>query len=117
MCSNAKVINRTPNGFFLQCKACKSFQVSFGNIFLDLTQKELSHFKKFLNELDSKYWEQMYCSCFVKRKIPIPTLQTNLQIMLNRSELEELKHLLGMTEESPSGLITAEKVDYTVVLN
>ncbi|MEO0573065.1 MAG: DUF6686 family protein [Bacteroidota bacterium] len=117
MSQNIKVINHTRNGFFSQCQRCKSFHISFGNIFLDLTQKELNHFKKFLSGLNPDHWEQVYCSCAVKRKIPIPTLQTNLQIMLNRSELEELKLLLGMTEESTSELITAEKVDYAVVLN
>lgn len=117
MCHNTKVINHTQNGFFLQCIHCQSYQVSFGNIFLELTQRELDHFRNFLNTFDADHWEQVYCSCSAKRKIPIPTLQTNLQIMLSRTELEELKHLLGITKEGTRELITSEKVDYTLVLN
>ena len=117
MCFKAKVINHTQNGIFLQCEACKSYQVSFGNIFLELTQEELNHFKKFLEDLDPDHWEQVYCNCSIKRKVPIPTLQSNLQIMFNRNELEELKNLLGMTKNDTSELITVEKVDYTLILN
>ena len=117
MCKNAKVINHTKNGFFSQCWKCRSYQISFGNIFIELTEKELDHFKNFLQQLDANHWEQVYCSCAIKRKIPIPPLQSNLQIMLSRTELEEFKYLLGATKGSEPEIITAEGVDYTVLLN
>ncbi len=117
MCHNTTVINHTKNGLLLQCKVCKSYQVSFGNIFFELTQKEFTHFQGFLEQLNPDHWERVYCSCNIKRKIPIPTLQSNLQIMLNRAELEELKNLLNNRLTDSSELITAENVDYTVVLN
>jgi len=117
MCKPSKVIKQTPNGFFQQCPVCRSYQISFGNIFLDLTPRELNHFKKFLQELDADNWERTNCSCSEKRKISIPTLQTNLQIMLSRLELEELKQLLGMTKEQTQKFISAENVDYIFVLN
>ncbi|MEM1337977.1 MAG: DUF6686 family protein [Bacteroidota bacterium] len=117
MCHNTTVINHTKNGFFLQCQECKIYQVSFGNIFLELTEKELSHFRTFLAQLDPNHWERVYCNCTIKRKIPIPTLQSNLQIMLNRAELEELKELLQVNPSKVTELIAAENVDYTVLLN
>lgn len=117
MCQKMTVINHTKNGFFLQCEKCKSYQVSFGNIYLELTEKELTHFQGFLAQLDPNHWERVYCNCTIKRKIPIPTLQSNLQIMLNRAELEEFKILLNVNATNATALITAENVDYTVVLN
>lgn len=117
ICNTHRVINHTKNGFIVECKKCKSYQLSFEKKFLELTKKELNHFQKFLNKLDADYWEQVYYGCQVKQKIPIPTLQTDLQIMLTRSELIELRCLLGISKVDQNELLDSSKVDYTVVLN
>ena len=117
MCQKAKIVSKTQNGYVLQCKLCQSYQVTFGNIFLEFTPEEMNHFKKFLTELNVDYLDQFYGSVAVKRNISIPTMQSNLQIILSQGELIELRCLLGISKVDQNELLDSSKVDYTVVLN
>ena len=113
-----KYLNRTKNGSMVFCKDCGVFHLTFGNFYLELTEDELYHFGAFLQDLDAGYWENKYCGCTLKRKIPIPTQQTNLYLMLNRTELEELKRLVFFKErQKRMQLIQIEDVDYTFIKN
>ncbi|MEM9650072.1 MAG: DUF6686 family protein [Bacteroidota bacterium] len=117
MCDKIIPLKQTKNGFLLHCTCCETYHLTFGHFYLELNRKEMEHFKTYLEHLDPLYWENFYCSCSMKRKIPIPTLQLNLHIMLNRSELEELKGLLGISGASAQELIKAENVDYSYSKN
>ena len=113
-----KYLNQTKNGFLVFCKDCGVFHLTFGNFYLELTENELYHFCAFLQDLDAGYWENKYCGCTLKRKIPIPTQQINLYLMLNRTELEELKHLVFFKERQKGmQLIHIEDVDYNFIKN
>ena len=94
MCHKTKVLNQTKNGFLVLCSACRVYHLTFGRFYLELTEKELDYFGVFINEIDANYWDNNYWNYNMKRKIPIPTQQLNLYLMLNRTELEELKNLV-----------------------
>jgi len=73
------------------------------------------NFYKFLKSLDLDYWEQHYGNG-TKRKIPIPTLQDNLYLMLTRAELEEIKGLMQYDRQSLS-ILSVDDIDYQFILN
>ena len=100
------------------CKGCGLYHLTFGHFYLELTEKELYYLGAYLNEVDIDYWENKLCSCAMKRKIPIPTQQTNLCLLLNRTELEELKRLVFFREnDDRMDLIKVGDVDYDFIKN
>lgn len=118
MCYKTEVLNQTKNGFLISCSSCRVYHLTFGHFYLELTERELDHFGAFIDEIDANYWDNKYCSCTMKRKIPIPTQQPNLCLMLNRTELEELKSLVFFNEKQKKmHLIQVEDVDYDFIKN
>jgi hypothetical protein len=93
MC-NLKVLNRTSNGILLFCEHRGMYQLLFNNLIFDLSSVEMTSFSNYLEKIDIDYWETEYKNSIYEKKIPIPTLQTNFIILLNRKELEELQFLL-----------------------
>ena len=89
MC-NLKIINRTSNGILLHCKNRGMYQLLFNNLTFDLSSIEMTSFSNYLEQIDIDYWETEYKHSIYEKKIPIPTLQTNFIILLNRKELEEI---------------------------
>ena len=61
-----------------------------------LTEEELIAFKEYLKQINIEYWEKEYEHSIYKKKIPIPTLQSNFIILVNRFELYELLLLLNI---------------------
>ena len=98
MCrNNIKVINRTKSGMIRKCSSCEKFNVTFNNIFLELTESELYNFKKYLELTDIEYWENEY-GIMNNKAIPIPTNQYNLILVFSRAEFEEFKILLDFND-------------------
>jgi hypothetical protein len=93
MC-NLKVLNRTSNGILLFCQQRDMYQLLFNNLTFDLSSIEMTSFSNYLEQIDIDYWETEYKYSIYEKKIPIPTLQTNFLILLNRKELEELRYLV-----------------------
>ncbi|AYN67662.1 hypothetical protein D1013_09925 [Euzebyella marina] len=87
-------LSQTNNGLLVYCEQCKLYHLTFGQFYLELTRKELYYFGRFLKELDSEYWNHKLCDSVLKRKIPIPTQQANLALIVNDEELAELKSLV-----------------------
>jgi hypothetical protein len=50
----------------------------------------------YLKQINIEYWEKEYEHSIYKKKIPIPTLQSNFIILINRLELYELLLLLNI---------------------
>tara|TARA_Y100000768_G_C23824954_1_gene608425 strand:- start:537 stop:890 length:354 start_codon:yes stop_codon:yes gene_type:complete len=95
MCKkNTSIINRTHNGSISQCKSCSKFNISYKNIFLELSKNELDNFKTYINQTDVNYWCEEYRDISTKA-IPIPTMQNNLLLVFNREEFIELKRLIN----------------------
>ena len=95
MCKkNIGLVNRTQHGTIRQCSSCLKFNITFNNIFLELSETELNNFKKYINQTDINYWNKEYGDLNSKA-IPIPTMQHNLLLVFNRKEFSELKTLVN----------------------
>ena len=118
MCHKINIVNQTKNGCLLKCTIHQIFYLDFGHFSFEFTEDELSEFGSFIFQIDAAYWENKNYNCLMKRKIPIPTLQQNLCLMINRAELEELKKLVFYKEkEKWISMLEVKDVDYTFILN
>ncbi|WP_434036260.1 DUF6686 family protein [Formosa sp. 4Alg 33] len=117
MCHKAKVLNQTKNGFLVSCESCMVYHLTFGHFYLELTEMEFAYFGAFIDKIDVNHWHNTNCDNKIKRKIPIPTEQPNLFLMLNPTELNELKRLVFFKEQEPFQFISASDVDYDFIKN
>ena len=95
MCCNYSILKQTQNGMLIFLKGCGNYQLTFNNLNFSLTEDELIAFANYLKRIDIDYWEKEYEHSIYKKKIPIPTLQSNFIILINRLELYELLVLLN----------------------
>lgn len=114
MC-NLKIINRTSNGLLLFCPKNDLYQLSFNNLTFNLNSLEMDTFLNYLIKVDCDYWENEYRNSIYEKKIPIPTLQYNFIIMLNRKELDELCRLIDLNKEYT--LLKFTEIDYNLFYN
>jgi len=96
MCCNYSILKQTQNGMLIFLKGCDNYQLTFNNLNFSLTEEELIAFKNYLKRIDIDYWEKEYEHSIYQKKIPIPTLQNNFIILINRFELYELLLLLNI---------------------
>lgn len=99
MCSNFIKLKETKNGMLLFLPKCNNYQLSFNNLHFCLTTLELETFKEYLEKIDIRYWEKEYEHSVYSKKIPIPTVQKNFIILINRLELLELQSLMDFNNE------------------
>lgn len=114
MC-NLKIVNRTSNGLLLFCPKNDMYQLSFNNLSFNLNSTEMDSFSNYLTRIDSDYWENEYRNSIYEKKIPIPTLQSNFIIMLNRKELDEMRNLLAIKKEYKT--LKSKEIDYKLFYN
>ncbi|WP_232533616.1 DUF6686 family protein [Flavobacterium columnare] len=93
MCCNFSIINQTNNGMLIFLKGCQKYQLTFNNLNFSMSTDELDTFYLYLKRMNPAYWEKEYEHSVYEKKIPIPTLQDNFIIMINRIELFELQVL------------------------
>lgn len=96
-------------------KGCGNYQLTFNNLNFNLTPFELKHLTHFLKTIDCNYWEKEYENSIYEKKIPIPTLQTNLMILLNRFEVNELIELLSFKKTEK--LLKSKDINYRLNWN
>lgn len=113
MCCNFKIVKETNNGILIYMPGCKKFQLSFNNLHFSLDNNELETFKDFLRKVDISYWENEYENSIYRKKIPIPTLQKNFIILIDRYELLSL---LDFNTEK-RGFLTYKDFDDKINLN
>ena len=114
MC-NLKIINRTSNGILLHCKNRDMYQLLFNNLTFDLSSIEMTSFSNYLEQIDIDYWETEYKHSIYEKKIPIPTLQTNFIILLNRKELKELRFLVDCISQYK--ILQFAEINYNQIFN
>ena len=114
MC-NLKIINRTSNGILLHCQHRDMYQLLFNNLTFDLSSIEMTSFSNYLEQIDIDYWETEYKHSIYEKKIPIPTLQTNFMILLERNEVNELLFLLD--KPTSKEYLSVEDINYQIYLN
>lgn len=110
MCCKYSIVNQSENGMLVLLKGCGNYQLTFNNLNFNLTPSELEHLSKFLKTIDCKYWEKEYENSIYEKKIPIPTLQSNLMILLNRFEVSELIELLSFKKTEK--LLKSKDINY-----
>ena len=77
-------------------KGCGNYQLTLNNLNFSLSEDELIAFATYLKRIDIDYWEKEYEHSIYQKKIPIPTVQSNFIILINRFELYELLLLLNI---------------------
>jgi len=117
MCTNIKTIAIGSNGELSICTNCNIYHLEFNNVYLEFTVAQYQQFKKYLFALEADYWENKYEAAHIKRKIPIPSQQSNLVLMFNRQEIAELKALFSNKKHVYNSYLSLEDIDYTLLLN
>lgn len=115
MCQRIKYLNQTQNGILIQCSHSESYQLIFKNLNFNLTTTELESFNDFLSKINADYWEEEYENSIFDKKIPIPTLQSNFIILIDREELNELIQLVNFEEKKV--YLSFKDIKYPVNLN
>ena len=115
MCRHFNYLTKNKNGFLVYCMRSKSYQLSYKNLNFNLTDYELDGLVKYLKAIDCDYWEKEYQNSIYEKKIPIPTLQSNFMILLERQEVYELLNLLDINKKT--GFISLSDIDYPIHLN
>lgn len=111
MCKHLQILNRSKNGLLIFCKHNYMYQLLFNNLNFNFTQEEFESFQRYMYTLEVEYWEQEFKYSIYNKRIPIPTIQSNLLILLNKAEVLELKRLIEM-HQSGHELIKASDINY-----
>jgi hypothetical protein len=115
MCKHFKYLTKNKNGFLVYCGKSAAYQLSYKNLNFNLTSEELEGLVRYLKNIDCDYWEREYENSIYEKKIPIPTLQSNLIILLERYEVFELLILLDV--KKPKEYLSLSDIDYPIHLN
>lgn len=110
-----KILRKSTNGTLLFFDDSNSFQLSYKNLLIDFSSYELLEFIKYFKKINCSYWEEEYVNSIYEKKIPIPTNQRNLIIMMDVNEIEEVLFLLDNFKNSQ--FLRVDDIDYKFVLN
>jgi hypothetical protein len=117
MCQNSKIISSVKNGEISICKGCKTYALTYKNIFFQFTSEQLKKFKSYVSQIDVAYWMDYNACSTQKRKVPIPTSHQNLILIFDMYEIKELKILLDIDKKNPKKIVRSEDIDYPLILN
>lgn len=115
MCCNFKYLSKTANGFLVYCSHSKLYQFSYKNLNFNFTEKEREGLLDYLTKINCDYWEKEYKNSIYNKKIPIPTLQSNFMILVNREEIYEIVSLIDIKNKNT--FIDLKKLCYVEFLN
>ncbi|GGG39146.1 hypothetical protein GCM10011344_45030 [Dokdonia pacifica] len=117
MCHQVKTIAKNCDGQLSFCENCQVYHLTFNNLYIEFTARELESFKRYVSGIEVEYWEMKYERMVIKRKIPIQTMQQNLSMMFNKQELLSLKDLIMQKTQKPFENLSLLDIDYTFFLN
>tara|TARA_R110002049_G_scaffold25354_2_gene89155 strand:- start:9966 stop:10319 length:354 start_codon:yes stop_codon:yes gene_type:complete len=117
MCNKTKILSRVKNGELSVCSGCKTYSLTFKNVFFQFDLNELIQFKKYVSNVDIEYWLTYYAKTTHQRKIPIPTFHKDLVLIFDVYEFDELKTLLKIKKSIKKDILSPEDIDYTLILN
>ena len=109
-------IKRTKDGILLHCLCSDTYQLLFKNINYNLTLFELNSFSDYIATIDENYWEQEYKNSVYEKRIPIPSVQSNLMLLLDLVDLYELRELLDYKTKATK-FFTFREIDYKIIMN
>ena len=111
------IIKKNRGGQLSFCPVCKVFNLTFKNILIEMTARELKAFQLVVTEVDINYWESHFNKKIVKRNIPILTSQQNLILIFSLSEYKALKELVIKPSSGENDFISVSEIDYDLILN
>jgi hypothetical protein len=117
MCQNSKIISSVKNGEISICKGCKTFSLTYKNIFFQFTSEQLKKFKSYVSQIDVDYWLDYNACSTQKRKVPIPTSHQNLILIFDLYEIQELRTLLSLDKNVTKKIVASADIDYPLILN
>ena len=117
MSKKRKLLAKVKSGELTLCLDCNHYHLTFNNIFFEFTYEEYVYFKKYINQLDTAYWNENYPCPRVNKNIPVPTLQGNLVLLFNQQEIEELRILFNDGDYQKYKEISIKDIDYTFIQN
>ena len=94
MCGDVNVVRKNFFGELCYCEFHNLFHLSFANILIELTHRELMAFHLVVKEIDIEYWSNLCINKKHKRKYPIKTSQQNLVLLFDLNELYALRELV-----------------------
>lgn len=109
-------LKRTKDGILLYCHCSDRYHLLFKNINYNLTLYELESFVNYIENVDASYWEEEYKNSVYDKRIPIPSVQANLMILLDLVDLYELRELLNYKTKETK-YITFREIDYKIMMN
>lgn len=114
-----KTINQTENGQIFKCSTCNKIHVEFNNLNFNFSEEEYEYFADYVMKLNGEEWEYKNRNSTYKRKIIVRIGHKNLNILLNNSELQELKNLFNITDKTITYVykINTENINITQFLN
>ena len=112
-----KLLAKVKSGELTVCLDCNHYHLTFNNIFFEFTHEEYVYFKKYINQLDTAYWNENYPCPRVNKNIPVPTLQGNLVLLFNQQEIEEIRILFNDGDYQKYKEISIKDIDYTFIQN
>jgi hypothetical protein len=89
------ILNRTTNGQIFRLKKTGDFIVEFKNVSWRFNKVQMIRFKNYIYAINAEQLENINKNSILKRKIVIPVSITNISILLDLNEWNELKELLG----------------------
>jgi len=90
-----KVSNKTENGKVFKCSKCDAIHIEYKNLNFNFSEKQYKHFADYILKLDGEEWENKNRNSHYRRKIIIPIGHKSVNILLNNTELQELKQLFS----------------------
>ncbi len=86
---------KTEHGHLFSCTKCKKFHFEFNQLGIDFNSfKSIKDFNIYLSEITGELFEQANKSDLFHRKIHIPFQGTAIKMLLNNTDLQELKRLV-----------------------
>ncbi|PCH71323.1 MAG: hypothetical protein COC06_01420 [Bacteroidales bacterium] len=89
------VMNQTENGKIFRCSGCSKIHIEYKNLNFNFDDEEYKNFANYFMELDGPYWENVNIHVHFRKKIIVPVGHKNLNMLLDNSELQELKQLFS----------------------
>ena len=84
------------NGFILQCKSCRNYQIGFGSVLFSLNKTDYKKFCLMIADISEKDFNHERSNT---RHIVIPTPYYGVNLLLCKFEILQLKDLINSAEQ------------------
>ncbi len=117
--SSLNIINQTINGKVFLCNTCNAIHIEYKNLNFNFSTAQFKNFVNYMSQLKGEDPEYQNRDSQYARKILIPMGHDSFNVILNNSELEEMKNLLHikMIERKEFQIFKAGLIEFTAFMN